>query len=195
MEPIILASASPRRQEILTKLQIPFKVMISDFDETKPDGIELEKIPEYFASKKVESIVKKIPSNQAIPWVFGADTMVVKGKKAYGKPQDIDEAKKMLKDFSGATHSVITSIALFNGKNNYLSTRTCVSKVTFAELSEEEIDKYLETYEWHGVAGGYRIQGFASCFIKKIEGSYSAIMGLPIFEFYDILKEQGYSIL
>ena len=138
MEPIILASSSPRRQEILSNLQIPFKVMVSNIDETQPEGIALEKMPEYFASKKVEAVVKMIPSSQAIPWVFGADTMVIKDDKAYGKPQDIDDARKMLETFSGTTHSVITSIALFNGKNNYLSTRTCVSNVTFAELSSED---------------------------------------------------------
>lgn len=195
MEPIILASSSQRRQEIFTQLQIPYRVIMPDIDETPPEGMALDKIPEYLASKKVDAVVRKFPTTQTIPWVFGADTLVFKDDKIYGKPENIDEARKILRELSGDTHTVITSVALFNGKNSYLSTRTCISKVTFAELSEEELESYLETDEWHGVAGAYRIQGKAQCFIKKIEGSYSSIVGLPIFEFYDILKEQGYNIL
>ena len=86
-------------------------------------------------------------------------------------------------------------MALFNGKLNYLSTRINKTKVRFSKMSAEEIEWYVNTGEWHGAAGGYRVQGMASCFIEHIEGSYSSIIGLPIFEFYDILKEQGYSIL
>ncbi|MGP1586820.1 MAG: Maf family protein [Treponemataceae bacterium] len=194
MEPIILASSSQRRQEIFKQLGIPFRVMIPEIDETAPSDMNIHDIAEFLATKKVNSVLHALPPNQAVSWIFGADTLVIKDNKVYGKPQDTDEAASFLQAFSGSKHEVISAIALFNGKLNYLSTRVSKTFVEFAELSEKEIEWYLNTYEWHGVAGAYRIQGLASCFIKKIEGSYSSVVGLPIFEFYDILKEQGYSI-
>lgn len=196
MEPIILASSSPRRQEILKNLGIPFQVIMPEIDETPPDDIEIEKVPEYLASRKVDAVIRTLPQGQIIPWVLGADTLVISSdKKHLGKPQSQEEAIKFLHKLSGKTHTVISSIALFNGKINYLSTRTNKTKVTFSKMTDEEIKWYVSTGEWHGAAGGYRIQGMASCFISKIEGSNSAVIGLPIFEFYDILKEHSYSLL
>ena len=195
MEPIILASGSPRRQETLKTLGIPFQVIIPEIDEGLAEGIELEKLPEYLASKKVEYVSKMLPAKQEVPWILGADTIMIMDGKVYGKPADIDEAIMFLKEFSGKTHTVITSIALYNGKLKYLSTRTAQTKVTFAPLTQDEIDWYISTGEWHKVAGGYRIQGFGSYFIEKIEGTSSTVVGLPLFELYDMLKEQGYSLI
>lgn len=195
MEPIILASSSPRRQEILKSLNIPFIVNPSNMDEIYPENIPLEKIPEHLASKKVEAVIKATPANQELQWVLGADTVILFNKKIYGKPKDIDEARTFIKTLQGHTHKVITSIALFNGDLHYLSTRTSINKVTLNKMSDEEIDWYISTGEWHGAAGAYRIQGFASYFISKLEGSESSVMGLPIFELYDILKEQNYTLL
>ena len=106
----------------------------------------------------------------------------------------MDEAREFLKTLSGNTHKVITGVALYNGAVHYMSTRTSINKVTFAEMSDEDIEWYLSTSEWHGAAGGYRIQENGSCFIKKIEGTESSIMGLPIFELCDILREQNYRL-
>jgi septum formation protein len=195
MEPIILASSSPRRQEILTKLGIPFRVIMPEIDEKIPENLEPEVVAELFATKKVEAVMRTIPSGQIIPWIFGADTLIVLDGKIYGKPENQDQATDFLNEFSGKEQTVISAMALFNGKLNYLSTRINKTKVRFSKMSEQEIEWYVNTGEWHGAAGGYRIQGMASCFIEYIEGSYSSIIGLPIFEFYDILKEQGYSIL
>ena len=195
MEPIILASGSPRRQETLKTLGVPFQVIIPEIDENLSEGIELEKLPEYLAAKKVEYVSKMLPAKQEVPWILGADTIMIMDGKVYGKPADIDEEIKFLKEYSGKTHTVITSIALYNGKLKYLSTRTAQTKVTFANISQEEIDWYISTGEWHNVAGGYRIQGFGSYFIKKIEGTSSTVVGLPLFELYDMLKEQGYSLI
>ena len=196
MEPIILASSSPRRQEILKSLNIPFRVITSDIDESYPADMNITEVPEYLASRKVNAVVRTFNPDQNIPWILGADTLVISGKsKALGKPENPDEAVKFLKLLSGKSHKVISGIALFNGALNYLSTRTSITKVKFKELTEEEIRWYVSTGEWHGAAGGYRIQGMASMFIEKIEGSYSGVVGLPIFDIYEILKEQGYSIL
>lgn len=195
MEPIILASSSPRRQEILKKLNVPFRVVVPSFEEIKPDDIPIEEAPEYFAAKKVESVVKQYSNEQNVTWVLGADTSIIYGGKMYGKPADREEAERFLRTFSGHTHKVITAIAVFNGSINYLSTRVSVNEVTFKTLTDEEIEWYLNTGDWHGVAGGYRIQENAELFIKKIKGSVSSIIGLPIFEFYEIMREQGYSLL
>ena len=195
MEPFILASSSPRRQEILKELNIPFKVIIPDIKETVPDDIPVEKAPEYIATKKIEAVIRTLPAEQTIPWIMGADTAIVLNGKLYGKPSSREEARSFLKMFSGKKHKVITSIAIFNGHLNYLDTRTNISTVTFKKLTDEEINRYLDSGEWYGVAGGYRIQGKAAFFITEIKGSYSSIVGLPISDFYDIMLQQNYSLM
>ena len=194
MEPIILASSSPRRQQILKSLGIPYIVHPADIDETAPKGMKVDDAPEYIAARKVDAVVRKLSTEQEIGWVLAADTVVVYKNRIYGKPKDMDEAREFLKTLSGNTHKVITGVALYNGAVHYMSTRTSINKVTFAEMSDEDIEWYLSTSEWHGAAGGYRIQENGSCFIKKIEGTESSIMGLPIFELCDILREQNYRL-
>lgn len=195
MDPIILASASPRRQEILNQLNIPFKVIPSQEEETYPDDMEHKKIPEHLAVQKVKSIQKTFSKDLETFWILSADTLILYEDKIFGKPKDQDEAELFLRTLQGKTHKVVTGIALYNGKEKVLTSRSSINEVTFAPMNDEEIEWYLNTGDWHGVAGGYRIQGLASCFIKNINGTTSSIMGLPIFELYDMLKEQGYSIL
>lgn len=195
MEPIILASSSPRRQEILRLLNIPFKTVIPKIDETIPAGMALEAVPEHLAARKVDAVAHLLPVENELPWILGADTLIVAEGRVLGKPADQMEARSFLQLLQGATHKVLTGLALFNGKLLYMDTRTSVTKVTFAPMTETEIDWYIGTGDWHGAAGGYRIQGLASCFIQNIEGTSSSVVGLPIFELYDMLKVQGYSIL
>lgn len=195
MEPIILASSSPRRQEILKLLSIPFRVIMPNIDETTSALIDSEDVPEMLAREKVMAVIRSLPPQQEIPWVLGADTIVLKDGKIYGKPQNQEEAESFLREFSGNTHEVITALALYNGKKKITTTRVSRTKVTFKDLTEEELQWYLDTGEWHGAAGGYRIQSLASILITKIEGSQSCVTGLPIYELYDILQEQDYSIL
>ena len=195
MEPIILASSSPRRQEILKLLNIPFRVIMPNIDETTSALIDSEDVPEMLAREKVMAVIRSLPPQQEIPWVLGADTIVLKDGKIYGKPQNQEEAESFLREFSGKTHEVITALALYNGKKKITTTRVSRTKVTFKDLTEEELQWYLDTGEWHGAAGGYRIQSLASILIEKIEGSQSCVTGLPIYELYDILQEQDYSIL
>ena len=195
MEPIILASSSPRRQEILQLLNIPFIVHPADCDETVPDTLPPREIPEAIATKKVRSVMQALTA-QEIPWILGADTMILTDEgKLLGKPDGQDEAFAMISSLQGKSHEVITGLALYNGSIHDVACRTSINKVTVAPMSAEEIEWYVETGEWHGAAGAYRVQGLMSCFIKKIEGSESSVMGLPIFELYDMLKEQGYSLI
>lgn len=195
MEPIILASSSPRRQEILKMLKIPYRVIMPNIDETFSPVLEKEEITELLAREKVLAVIHSLPVGQEIPWVLGADTLVIFNDKVYGKPESQEQAFQFLKEFQGNTHTIITSLVLYNGRKHTTSSRICKTQVTFAPMTDEEIQWYVDTGEWHGAAGGYRIQSLASCFISKIEGSYSCVIGLPIYELYDILKEQGYSIL
>ncbi len=195
MEPIILASSSPRRQEILKMLKIPYRVIMPNIDETISTMLSHEEIPELLAREKVTAVIRSLPAGQEIPWVLGADTIISYNGSLYGKPQDQDEAFKFLKEFQGNTHTILTALVLYNGKTHSTTSKICKTEVTFSSLSDEEIQWYVDTGEWHGAAGGYRIQSLASMFIKHIKGSYSGAIGLPISELYDILKEQGYKIL
>lgn len=195
MEPIILASSSPRRQEILKMLDIPFQVILPNIDETLTSSVDTEDIPELLAREKVSAVIHSLPSQQEIQWVLGADTVIVKNGRIFGKPQSADEAAEFLKEFQGSTHTVITAVVLYNGKQKSTTSRVAKTRVTFAPMTDDEIQWYLESGEWHGAAGGYRIQSLASIFIEKIEGSQSCVTGLPIHELYDMLKEQNYSIL
>lgn len=195
MEPVILASSSPRRQEILKNLNIPFRVMIPNIDESMFNNVPKEEIPELLAREKVSAIIHSLPPQQEIQWILGADTLIFCDDEVIGKPEDQDQAFEVLKKLQGRTHYVETAIVLYNGRTKQTTSKICKTAVTFSEMTDNEIQWYVETGEWHGAAGGYRIQGMASCFIKRIEGSFSCVVGLPISELYDILKEQNYSIL
>ena len=195
MEPIILASSSPRRQEILKLLNIPYQVMIPNCNEEYPADLALEEVPEFIATRKIDSVARSLPSGTEYPWILGADTLIIANKKIYGKPESQEDANKFLHELQGKTHKVVTGLALFNSELHYVTNRTAITEVTFSKMTDEEIDWYISTDEWHGAAGGYRIQGKGSCFIKHINGTNSAVMGLPIFELYDMLKEQNYPFM
>ena len=195
MEPVILASSSPRRQDILKLLHIPYQVIMPNIDETVSPSLPAENVPEIFAREKVAAVVHSLAADREIPWVLAADTVIIFNNKIYGKPSDQEEAAAFLRELSGTTHTVKTGIALYSGRTKTTVVRESVTEVTFKEMSEREIEWYIETGEWHGAAGGYRIQSLASCFIKKIQGTTSGVEGLPISELYDILASQGYSII
>ena len=169
MEPIILASSSPRRQEILKMLKIPYRVIMPNIDETISTMLSHDEIPELLAREKVLAVIRSLPVGQEIPWVLGADTIISFNGKLYGKPQDQDEAFEFLKDFQGNTHTILTALVLYNGKTRSTTSKLCKTEVTFSKLSDEEIQWYVDTGEWHGAAGGYRIQSLASMFISHID--------------------------
>lgn len=177
-------------------MNIPFIVMPSNQEESFPADLEPHKVSEYLAEQKLQNVLKQLGTKeQEVSWILSADTTIILNGKIYGKPKDVEEAEQFLKDFQGKTHEVVTAVNLYNGTLHAHTSRTITTKVTMAAMNQEEIDWYLGTGEWHGVAGAYRIQGLASCFIKKIEGTDSCVMGLPIFELYDMLHEQNYSII
>jgi septum formation protein len=194
MEPIILASGSLRRQEYFRLLGLPFSIMPSQIDENLVPGLTPEEQAEKIAADKVRAVME-ILKNQLPKWIFGADTLISIDGEILGKPKDRKDAKLMLLRFSGRSHEVITSMALYNGKTKEISSKTVKSIVTFAPIAEKELEWYLDTGEWQKVAGSYKIQGLASCFISEIHGSYSGVVGLPIHDFYVMLKENDYPYL
>lgn len=191
MEPIILASSSLRRQDIFKQLSLPFSIMPSPLDETLISGLSPKDQTIQLAMQKVE-YVKNTIKDRALPWVFGADTLVYVDDEPLGKAQDRKDAERMIRLLAGRTHYVTTGMALYSEKTGLITTAHNTSSVTFAPINDYELGKYLDLSEWQGVAGAYRIQGTASIFIKECTGSYSSIVGLPIRDFYVMLSESGY---
>jgi septum formation protein len=191
MDPIILASGSLQRQEYFKLLSLPYSIMPARIEEIYEDDVSPHKMAEDMAVKKVNRILELL-KGKTPPWICGADTIIAVDGKIFGKPKDREDALRMLTKIHGRSHEVITAVALFNGKDRTMDCRSVISTVSFARLNDDEIEWYLNTGEWQGVAGGYKVQGLASCYITGIKGSYSSIVGLPIREFYVMLRENGY---
>lgn len=191
---IVLASGSPRRKELLATLVNDFQVMPADIDE---QPYELETPDEYvvrMAREKAEaSIGKHHISNRDI--VIASDTSVVLGQQILGKPNDFEHARQMLHSLSGKRHQVMTSLCVCNGGLNRVATCNVVSDVEFREISDLEIEQYWATGEPQDKAGAYAIQGLGGMFVKHISGSFSAVVGLPVFEVTQLLNEFGVSPL
>jgi len=191
MEPIILASGSPRRQDYFRLLGLPFSIMPPPQEESYDSGLEPQEVAGEPAARKVRKILDLL-GGRIPPWICGADTLVSVDDRICGKPLDREDARGMLQALQGRSHDVFTAVALFNGREKFIDCRVVHSTVTFVSLQEGEIEWYLGTGEWQGAAGAYKIQGLASCFISGIEGSYSSIVGLPMQEFYVMLRDNGY---
>jgi septum formation protein len=191
MEPIILASGSRKRQEYFKMLGLPFSILPALIDENVITQTDPVKLTCKLAVKKVEKVIE-IMKGRIPKWICGADTVIAVDKKIFGKPESREKASEMLKRLSGKQHKVVTSVALYNGETKKIDHRSASCAVTFAPLKEEEISWYLDTNEWQGVAGAYQIQGLGACFITQIKGSPSAVAGLPLQEFYAMLKANGY---
>jgi septum formation protein len=191
MEPIILASGSSRRQEYFKLLGLPFSVMPARIDEGLCTHKDPKELTRELAVKKIENVLEEM-RNRLPWWIFGADTVIALEDKIFGKATDRENAASMLRELSDRRHQVITSMALYNGREKKTDCRTASCTVVFDPITEAEINWYLNTNEWQGVAGAYRIQGLASCFINRIEGTLSAVAGLPLREFYVMLRDNGY---
>lgn len=183
---IVLASASPRRFELLSMLDIPFEVRkIDDCDESYPDNLTPESIPEFLSRKKSEAARRVMMSNELI---ITADTIVIVDGCPIGKPKDAVDAKLMLRTLSGKTHTVITGVTIVT-RDKTLSF-SAESKVEFADLDDREITFYINHYQPFDKAGAYGIQEWIGAVaIKAIEGSFYNVMGLPIHRLYAALKE------
>jgi septum formation protein len=196
MEPIILASSSPRRRELLENAGIPFEPFAPEIDEAECDGFPPADRVIALAKEKALAAGSSFPS--PLRFALAADTMVCLpsadadfGELALGKPLDAEDARRMLRLLSGRTHFVRTGIALLDREKGSVRTSRSDSAIRFAEMSDDEIGFCLDSGEWMGVAGAYRIQGLGAFFIDRIEGSWSGVVGLPMRELYVILLDAG----
>jgi septum formation protein len=185
---IILASASPRRLELLEQIAVRVIVQAVDIDESQKPGEPVMDYVQRLAMEKAQRGFETIENLQKLP-VLGADTVVVVNSVILGKPENRRHAKAMLEKLSGQKHTVHTSVAIVT--ENKMLVDTSSSQVSFKELDEQEIDYYLATGEADDKAGSYAIQGIAAQFIKNINGSFSGVMGLPLYETAQLLKQCG----
>lgn len=181
---IVLASASPRRREILENTNIKFDIISSSIDELVLEGESPCHMVMRLAFEKGIDIASKRKSDL----VISADTIVVLDNKVLGKPKDEDEARNMITSLSGKTHQVITGISLINLENNKKIIDYVISNVKFKNLSENDINDYIKTKESLDKAGAYGIQGYGALLVEEIQGDYFNIVGLPISKLSDLLK-------
>ena len=200
MEKIILASSSPRRKEILSSLAVPFMAIHPDIDEAVCDHLDPEFRVVALAEKKAAAgldLLGNIDKKDEWPrLLLAADTLVAfhlpRGWKTIGKPRDRDEARSMLLYMEGRTHWVFSGLCLLDTRSGRQHSVLSTTKVRFSSMSGTEIERYLDTGEWEGAAGAYRVQGAGSCFIASLRGSWSCVVGLPIRELYGILRDADY---
>jgi len=184
---LILASASPRRAELLRSAGIPFTVDVADIAEDAKQGESPVQHAERLAQEKAEVVAKRNLGRV----VLGADTIVVVDDQILGKPRDAADAARMLRLLSGRPHEVITGVclAVLDTRNPKLETRSERATVYFGQLSSDDIQSYIETKEPMDKAGAYAIQGIASRWIYKIEGDYANVVGLPVALVWKMLQK------
>lgn len=186
---LILASASPRRLALLAQISVtPDAVIPADIDES-PLKREL---PRPHARRLAAEKAKAIFATQPDALVLGADTVVARGRRILPKAEDIETARKCLSLLSGETHRVYGGVTIL-GPSGASAHRVVMTSVAFKRLSQQETDRYIDSEEWRGKAGGYAIQGLAAAFVRRINGSYSNIVGLPLFETAQLLRGLGYN--
>jgi len=185
---IVLASASPRRRELLTLAGVPHRVQPSEIDELRAPGETPAGFAERAARDKARAVARGCPAGS---WVLGADTVVVADEEVLGKPRDRQDGRRMLQLLSGRTHRVITGVALVaapTGRSESFATETAV---TFRPLGEAWIEGYLDSGEPMDKAGAYGIQGLGGLLVAAIQGSYTNVVGLPLGETILLLERAG----
>jgi septum formation protein len=186
----VLASASPRRLDLLRQIDYPpDSVDPAELDETPGPDETPPRHAERLAIDKARAVASRHPG----AWVLGADTVVACGRRILPKAEDPETARRCLALLSGRRHRVHGGVALL-APDGTLASRCVASFVAFKRLTETEIAWYLESGEWHGKAGGYAIQGLAARFVREIGGSYSNIVGLPLFDVAQMLRGCGYKL-
>ena len=196
---VYLASQSPRRKQLLEQLGVKFELLLTDASE---DAEALEVVrpnekPRTYVQRvtalKLEAALQRLKNRGLTPApVLCSDTTVAIGNTIFGKPDNAEHAKEMLRQLSGQTHRVLTAVSI--GTMRKQSRALSISQVRFADLSKQDIDRYVASQEPLGKAGSYAIQGKAAAFISHISGNYSGIMGLPMFETAHLLREFGFTV-
>ena len=190
MSDVILASASPRRKELLANMGINFSVVVSDADESVadsnvPPGIYVQQLSLLKAVSTAEKVIK---NKKAL--IISADTVVVNNNKILGKPKNEQDAFDMLSALSGKTHQVYTGFCVLRAKDAYTVCKHVCTDVTFKKLSAEQISSYIQSGEPMDKAGAYGIQGLGAMLVEKINGDYFNVVGLPVSALADILETE-----
>lgn len=183
MTSLYLASGSPRRQELLTQLGVSFERIVTGIEEKRAEGESAQQYVSRLAREKAQAGVASVPRD--LP-VLGADTIVILNGEVLEKPRDADHAARMLSKLSGHTHQVMTAVALADSQ--HVLDCLVVTEVTFRVLTDDDIAAYIASGEPMDKAGAYGIQGLGGCFVRKIHGSYHAVVGLPLVETYELLS-------
>ena len=181
---VILASQSPRRQELLKALEVDFEVHLKPIDESYPAGMLPSEIAEYIAKKKAAAFLDQLTTDTIL---ITGDTLVFKNEKALGKPKDVEEATRMLQSLSGTSHEVISSICVTTSEKQWVTHDKAT--VHFRVFAKAEIQHYINTYKPFDKAGAYGIQEWIGhVALLKLEGSYNTVMGLPTQKLYSLLE-------
>jgi septum formation protein len=186
---LVLASASPRRRELLAGVGITFRVMPSDIDE-EIDAPSPRELATELARRKGEAISRSLAAESPAPFVLSADTIVVVGGDVFNKPRDDRDAARMIAALSGRTHEVMTAIAVSRAGER-LGAALVASEVLFRALDPRTIDAYVATGEGRDKAGAYAVQGIGGGLVRSIRGSYHNVVGLPLAETIELLLETG----
>jgi septum formation protein len=189
MEPILLASKSPRRRDLLRGIGVPFRARDPRADEDSDLPRSPRDQARVLAERKLRAV---LAARGRLRWVLGCDTVVDVDGAVLGKPAGRAEARGFLLRLAGREHMVHSGVALYCAATDVLDVRVATTRVLFRALTEPEIDWYLATGEWRGVAGGYRIQGKGAVLVDSIAGSYSNVVGLPLETFCGMLRAAGY---
>ena len=182
---IILASESPRRRELLTMIGLDYTIMVSHVEEHPPVGAGPQETVETLAVQKASAVSKDHPDD----WVIGADTVVYLDGDILGKPHTPENAKRYLTRMQGRMHTVYTGLALMKGA--YTDVRCCTTDVTFAPMTEREIDWYVGTGEPLDKAGAYGVQGPGGIFVQKVDGNFFNVVGMPLPLLYEMFRDNG----
>ena len=187
---LVLASASPRRSDLLNQIGVRFRQRVIETDETACEGESAKDYVRRVALEKARAVQRELGHDEVL--VLGADTAVVVDKMLLGKPVDFAHARQMLRLLSGRVHQVLSAVALVG---EHEAVRVSESAVWFRALTDAEIDSYWHTGEPQDKAGAYAIQGLGAVFVERLEGSYSGVMGLPLYETAQLLKDFGIQVL
>ena len=196
---IYLASQSPRRRQLLEQLGVRYELLLPDADEDA-EGIEAVlpgEAPARYVQRvtglKLDAAMARLKRRKLpVAPILCSDTTVALGRTIYGKPEDAADARRMLRELSGATHRVLTAVAVQHGRKRLAALST--SRVTFAPMTPAAIRRYVDSGEPMGKAGAYAIQGAAAAHVSSLSGSYSGIMGLPMYETAQLLRAIGFSV-
>ncbi len=193
---LVLASASPRRLTLLAQVGVePDALRPASIDETPRSGEMPRALVSRLARAKAEAARDQIANDRDIAdaYVIAADTIVAMGRKILGKPQHMEEAAESLHRLSGRAHRVLTAVCLITPEDK-VRAKIVDTRVRFKHLSKAEIESYIASREWRGKAGAYAIQGLAGCFVQKLTGSYTNVVGLPLTEVVQMLIGEGFPI-